>query len=84
MAEATVNTLYADSVVGDLRVRKVNVSAASTGDTITVPGFTTIFGVILNPPSSVNVIANLSGNVATLVYTGGGAMAGIEAMIFGI
>jgi len=84
LAEATVVSLYADSVVGDMRCRKLQVDAAADGDIYTVSGFSTIFGVIANPPSTTNVFASFATNVVTLTYAGGGAMAGIDLMIFGL
>ncbi len=69
-------------MVGDIRVRKAIVTAAATLDFITLPPGSTIFGVIANPPAAVDVIVNISSNVVTLVYTGGGAMTGISVMVF--
>ena len=81
-AEVTYTTLFADSVVGDIRVRKAIVTAAATLDFITLPVGATIFGVVANPPGAVDVIINIAANVATLVYTGGGAMTGVSVMLF--
>jgi hypothetical protein len=81
LAEATVNTLYADSVIGDIRRRKANISLAATGDTFTIPGASKIFGVTCNPPSTTNVFASISTNVATFTYAGGGAMAAVDVEV---
>lgn len=84
MAEATVVNLYADSVVGDMRCRKVTLDLAGTGDIYTATGFAVLFGAIANPPSTTNVFASVATNVATFTYAGGGAMAAVDVMLFGI
>ena len=81
MAAATVATLFADSVVGDIRKRKLILDLAADADTYTLVGATQIFGVVCNPPSTTNVFASFSGNVVTFNYAGGGAMAGVSVEI---
>lgn len=81
MAAATVATLFADSVKGDLRCRKAIINLAGTGDTYTIPGAEQIFGVVCNPPSTTNVFASFSGGVITFTYAGGGAMAGVSVEV---
>lgn len=81
MAAATVVTLYADSVAGDLRQRKVNISLAATGDTYQVVGAEQIFGVQIVGPDSTAITPTVSGSTVTFNYAGGGAKAGVQVLI---
>lgn len=81
MAAAAVATLFADSVVGDIRKRKLILNLAGTGDTYQLVGASQIFGVVCNPPSTTNVFASFSGDTVTFTYAGGGAMAAVSVEI---
>lgn len=77
----SVTTLFADSVVGDIRKRKMIVNLSATGDTYQLSDASQIFGVVCNPPSTTNVFASISGNTITFTYSGGGAMNGVNVEI---
>lgn len=72
MAAATGVSLFADSVSGDLRVRKATMNLAATGDTYQVPDASQIFIVDIIPPTNVVITPTVSGNTITFNYTGGG------------
>lgn len=78
---SSVATLFPDSVIGDIRKRKLLLNLSATGDTYQIPDAVQIFGVVCNPPSTTNVFASISGNTVTFTYTGGGAMNGVNVEI---
>ena len=82
MAAATVVTLYADSVVGDMRVRKVNITLAATGDSYEVVGATQIFSIdIIGPDTTVITPTNTPSDTVVFNYTGGGGKTGVQLMV---
>lgn len=82
MADVTVNSRV-ESVFGNYRVLGFNVDCAATGDTIPASqiGYE-IQSVFITPATAIACGYTKASGIITLAYSGGGAAAGMDVLVF--